>query len=110
MNSDLVMINKLKYIKKKNFNKIIKLKDIIHIIKFLFLIIIIIFFFFFIDYSFGISLNIQLDYELAKRGIDVYMYDHTIKSLSYNNPKYHCSKIGICGRNNKAQNLKTLED
>ena len=46
MNSDLVMINKLKYIQKKNFNKIIKFKDIIHIIKFLFGIILIIFFIF----------------------------------------------------------------
>ena len=63
-----------------------------------------------IAYSFGISNNIQFDYELAKRGIDVYMYDHTINSLPYNNPKFHWSKIRICGNNNRTQILKTLEE
>jgi len=63
-----------------------------------------------IAYSFGISNMIQFDDELAKRGIDVYMYDHTINSLPYNNPKFHWSKIGICGNNNRNPNLKTLED
>jgi hypothetical protein len=63
-----------------------------------------------IAYSFGISNMIQFDDELAKRGIDVYMYDHTINSLPHNNPKFHWSKIGICGNNERTQNLKTLED
>ena len=217
MDSDLVMINKSKYIQKKNFNKIIKFKDIIHIIKFLFGIILIIFFIFnnisnrkllkqilkyinkyindtnlfnksykgkdikniknrinllkeftnnnpyiynhmencllndpdklfcfyhliypkkvigknrillgeksdgcyvLLDdfekikyvYSFGISNKIQFDDALAKKGIYVYMYDHTINSLPYNNSKFHWSKIGICGNNNRIRNLKTLED
>ena len=38
------------------------------------------------------------------------MYDHTINSLPYNNPKFHWSKIGIYGNNNRAKNLKTLEE
>ena len=63
-----------------------------------------------IAYSFGISNMIQFDDELAKRGIDVYMYDHTIKSLPYNNTKFHWSKIGICGNNERNKYLKTLED
>ena len=63
-----------------------------------------------IAYSFGISHKIQFDNALAKRGIDVYMYDHTINSLPYNNSKFHWSKIGICGKNNRTPNLKTLED
>ena len=63
-----------------------------------------------IAYSFGISYKIQFDEALAKRGINVYMYDHTINSLPYNNPKFHWSKIGICGNNERAQNLKTLEE
>ena len=63
-----------------------------------------------IAYSFGISNKIQFDDALAKRGIDVYMYDHTIKSLPYNNSRFHWSKIGICGNNERTQNLKTLED
>ena len=63
-----------------------------------------------IAYSFGISNVIQFDDELAKRGIDVYIYDHTINSLPYNNSKFHWSKIGLCGRNNRTANLKTLEE
>ena len=63
-----------------------------------------------IAYSFGISHMIQFDDALAKRGIDVYMYDHNIKKLPYNNPKFHWSKIGICGSNIRAPNLKTLKE
>lgn len=63
-----------------------------------------------IAYSFGISNKIQFDDALAKRGIDVYMYVHTINSLPYNNSKFHWSKIGICGKNNRTPNLKTLEE
>ena len=63
-----------------------------------------------IAYSFGISHMIQFDNELANRGIDVYMYDHTINSLPYNNSKFHWKKIGICGNNEKNDQLKTLQD
>ena len=52
---------------------------------------------------------IQFDQGLADRGIDVYMYDHTIKGLPYNNAKFHWEKIGICGRNGESDQLKTLE-
>ena len=45
-----------------------------------------------IAYSIGISTIIQFDNELAKRGIDVFMYDHTINGLVYNNHKFHGKK------------------
>ena len=61
-----------------------------------------------IAYSFGISRNIQFDKDLADRGIDIYMYDHTIKSLPYNNTKFHWKKIGLSGKK-KYPNLKDLE-
>ena len=60
-------------------------------------------------YSFGIFKNIQFDKALADKGIDVYMYDHTINSLPYENPKFHWKKIGICGANRNLTNMKTLE-
>ena len=63
-----------------------------------------------IAYSFGIANIIQFDTELAKRNIDIYMYDHTINGLPYENPKFHWKKIGICGNSDKADNLKTLEE
>lgn len=54
-----------------------------------------------IAYSFGIRTEIQFDKYLADRGIDVYMYDHTIDSLPYNNTKFHWEKIGIAGKKQK---------
>lgn len=63
-----------------------------------------------IAYSFGISNVIQCDEELAKKGIDVYMYDHTINGLPFNNSKFHWNKIGLGGINSTDTNLKTLEE
>ena len=39
------------------------------------------------------------------------MYDHTIKSLPYENPRFHWKQIGLCGiktKNNKLKNLEQL--
>lgn len=63
-----------------------------------------------IAYSFGISHMIQFDQSLADRGIHVYMYDHTINALPYNNPKFHWKKIGITGKNKKSNDLKSLDE
>ena len=63
-----------------------------------------------IAYSFGISINIQFDKALADKGIDIYMYDHTINSLPFLNAKFHWKKIGLCGVNKKYQHMKTLEE
>ena len=62
-----------------------------------------------IAYSFGISNNVIFDAELAKRGIDVYMYDHTIHRLPYENNKFHWKKIGICGTRTKSNVMKPLD-
>ena len=61
-----------------------------------------------IAYSFGISRKIQFDKALADKGIDVFMYDHTISKLPYNNSRFHWYKIGICGKR-PLQNLKDLD-
>ena len=63
-----------------------------------------------IAYSFGISINIQFDKALADMGIDVYMYDHTINSLTFQNNKFHWKKIGLCGKNRNRTDLKTLPE
>ena len=64
-----------------------------------------------IAYSFGIGKNIQFDKYLADKGIDVYMYDHTIHSLPFNNTKFHWKKIGMTGQKNKANKyLKSLKE
>ena len=61
-------------------------------------------------YSFGIGKRVQFDKELADKGIDIYMYDHTIDSLPYENPKFHWKKIGLCGMGKQYQNMKNLEE
>ena len=66
-----------------------------------------------IAYSFGIGAPdwyIEFDKELAVRNIDVYMYDHTIDKIAYENPKFHFHKIGITGKNKKNPMLKSLEE
>lgn len=63
-----------------------------------------------IAYSFGISSNVIFDKILADKGIDIYMYDHTINSLPYNNSRFHWKKIGLCGKKTKNKKLKNLEE
>ena len=43
---------------------------------------------------------IQYDAYLTDRGIDVFIYAHTIESLPFNNKKFHWKKIGIWAKNN----------
>ena len=54
-----------------------------------------------VAYSFGISNIVSFDKALADKGIDIYMYDHTIRGLPYNNPKFHWKKIGLAGEAKK---------
>ena len=61
-----------------------------------------------IAYSFGISREISFDKELADRNIDVYMYDHTISKLPFENKKFHWKKIGLSSI--KKKNMKTLQE
>ena len=63
-----------------------------------------------IAYSFGISHEISFDKELADKNIDVFMYDHTIKSLPFENSRFHWKKIGLSGTNTNNTKLKTLPE
>ena len=63
-----------------------------------------------IAYSFGISKEISFDKELADRNIDIYMYDHTIKRLPFENQRFHWKKIGLSGIITNNTNLKTLPE
>ena len=63
-----------------------------------------------IAYSFGISNIVSFDEFLAKRGIDIYMYDHTINHLVVENPKFHWKKIGVSTESGKNQIMKTLKE
>ena len=61
-----------------------------------------------IAYSFGISTLLAFDKALADKGIDVYMYDHTIDYLVLNHSKFHWKKIGLASELKKDYNKKTL--
>ena len=63
-----------------------------------------------IAYSFGIAQNVEWDRDMAERGYDVFMYDHTIDGLPEENPRYHWSKLGIGDGSGKDDRLKTLEE
>ena len=61
-----------------------------------------------IAYSIGISNIISFDKDLADRGIDIFMYDHTIDKLPFNHSKFHWKKIGLTSEFKKYENMKTL--
>lgn len=63
-----------------------------------------------IAYSLGISNIISFDKALADKGIDVYMYDHTINNLPFNNTKFHWKKIGVTSESKKTENMKSLKE
>ncbi|MCI6284977.1 FkbM family methyltransferase [Selenomonas sp.] len=63
-----------------------------------------------IAYSFGICDDVSWDKEMAKRGMDVYMYDHTIDGLPEDDERFHWQKIGITGTyDEQTPQLKTLD-
>lgn len=63
-----------------------------------------------IAYSFGISREISFEKELADRNIDIYMYDHTISGLPFQNKKFHWKKMGLSSEFTANSNMKTLKE
>ena len=61
-----------------------------------------------IAYSLGIGTEISFEKDLADKNIDIFMYDHTINNLTFENPRFHWEKIGICGISSNNTNYKTL--
>lgn len=62
-----------------------------------------------IAYSFGIECDVSWDEWIARRGINVYCYDHTIEQLPKRNRRLHFNKIGIAGNDCKENNLLSME-
>ena len=63
-----------------------------------------------VAYSFGISNDVSWDKDMAGKGYDVFMYDHTINSLPEENDRFHWKKIGLASGNTNSSELRTLED
>ena len=62
-----------------------------------------------IAYSFGISTDVSWDKDMASRGYDVFMYDHTIEGLPEENSRFHFFRQGISDTGEDSEQLKTLE-
>lgn len=63
-----------------------------------------------IAYSFGIADDVSWEKDMAGRGYDIYMYDHTIEGLPEEHPRFHWFKKGIEGEPTKDPLLETLPD
>ena len=63
-----------------------------------------------IAYSFGIGKEISFEKNLADKNIDVFMYDHTIKTLPFQNSKFHWKKLGLKGNYSNDNIFKTLPE
>lgn len=62
-----------------------------------------------IAYSFGISGDVTWDDAIANKGIEVYMYDHTIEALPKQRNEFHFFKQGIAS-DSITDDLNTLEN
>lgn len=60
-------------------------------------------------YGFGISQDWSWDEAIADRGIDVYMFDHTIEELPKGHPRCHAFGVGVTGHQ-KGPALRTLRE
>lgn len=61
-----------------------------------------------VAYSFGISGDVSWDDDMAGRGYELYMYDHTIEALPHINKAFHFFKEGIAD-SRETEELKKLE-
>ncbi len=60
--------------------------------------------------SYGISTEYRFDYEMAKGGHEVYMFDHTIDGINRINDKMRWFKQGASGITRNAENLYSVDD
>lgn len=61
-----------------------------------------------IAYSFGIADDVSWDSDMADKGYDIYMYDHTINSLPCEKDSFHFFKKGISDIAKAYGDLETL--
>ncbi|EHR70151.1 hypothetical protein BurJ1DRAFT_1279 [Burkholderiales bacterium JOSHI_001] len=60
-------------------------------------------------YSFGINDDVSWDTAVAQRGIDVFMFDHTIDALPAAHPRFHFRRLGVTGAV-QGPDLRTLTE
>ncbi|MGH6838352.1 MAG: sulfotransferase domain-containing protein [Methylocella sp.] len=60
--------------------------------------------------SYGIGAEYRFDIEMAERGHDVYMFDHTIEAIQAENKKLHFFREGVAGQSNISQKEFNIKD
>ena len=60
-------------------------------------------------YSLGINDDVSWDLDMARRGIPVFQYDHTIERLPGEHPLFHWEKICIGGQVDESAGVATIE-
>ncbi|WP_036257741.1 FkbM family methyltransferase [Methylocapsa aurea] len=60
--------------------------------------------------SYGIGAEFRFDIEFAKKGHDVYMFDHTIQGIQAEDRRLHFFSEGVAGKTDIAKNLFSIED
>jgi len=61
-----------------------------------------------VAYSYGISGDVSWDADMADRGYQIYMYDHTIDGLPLERPEFHFFREGIASSSDNQPPLYTL--
>lgn len=60
--------------------------------------------------SFGVGRNVAFDRDMAERGHEVFLYDHTVAGLPVEHPRLHFHALGIGGASDPATRLLSLAD
>ncbi|MCI0600847.1 MAG: FkbM family methyltransferase [Beijerinckiaceae bacterium] len=60
--------------------------------------------------SYGIGKEYRFDSEMAGRGHDVYMFDHTIEGIQAKHRRLHFFREGIAGRTNASDSVFSIKD
>lgn len=60
-------------------------------------------------YSYGVFDEVSFDLDLAERGLEVFLYDHTIARLVADHPNFTFIREGVAGANNPAGALYTID-
>ena len=56
-------------------------------------------------YAFGVGGDVTFEYQLAADGYEVFLYDHTVKTLPQNHDNFHFFKKGLIGKKDINQPL-----
>ena len=60
-------------------------------------------------YSYGVFDEVTFDLDLAERGLEIFLYDHTIARLAQDHPRFRFRREGISDSNKPDEDLFTLE-